>query len=38
MNNTTPPEQLFLENIECPFEILSLTSFELGLLYQEVWE
>ena len=35
--NTTPPEQLFLENIECPDELLILTSFEIGQIYEDLY-
>ena len=35
--NTTPPEQLFFEAVECPDTYLPLTSFELGLIYEDIW-
>ena len=35
--NTSNPIDLFYE-IDCPFDLLAMTSFELGLLYMEVWE
>lgn len=33
--NTTNPNDLFYE-IDCPFELLAMTSFELGLLYEDI--
>ena len=36
--NTTPPEQLFLETRECPDELLVMTSFEIGQLYEDIWD
>jgi hypothetical protein len=35
--NTIPPEELFLEAVECPDELLCLTGFELGQLYEQIW-
>lgn len=35
--NTKSPEDLFYENVECPFQLLAMTSFELGLLYEDIW-
>jgi hypothetical protein len=36
MNNTNPND-LFLENIECPDELLVLTSFEIGQIYEDLY-
>ena len=35
--NDIPPEQLFLETVECPDEFLCLTAFEIGQIYDELY-
>ena len=35
--NDIPPEQLFLEAVECPDELLVMTSFEIGQLYEDIY-
>lgn len=36
--NTTPPEELFFKAVECPDEFLCLTGFEIGQIYEDIWD
>lgn len=36
--NTTPPEQLFLEALECPDILICGSNFDIEMLEKEVWE
>ena len=35
--NTTNPIDLFYESVECPDELLCLTSFEIGQIYDDLY-